>query len=195
MERPTEMRGSVLYYSDTGKPVNFVWDACVEVLGYEPKTVSELKLWGKMVTSLQKADATPEKIRSVAQFYRRNWPHVDFTITALEKWYSHFLRLKEQRSTRIVCPECQLGGGHHASDCSKATKREALTPLTLSDPLMERGVALVRSGADHKTNDQLRAEIRDTYQATAGITELDIDELLRYAAVVRATASFGAKRS
>lgn len=82
------------------KTQNPVWDACVEALGYEPKTRSEKALWGKMTTSLREAGATHEQIVSVAQWYRRHWPRIDLTITALEKWYSHFLRMAEEREEK-----------------------------------------------------------------------------------------------
>lgn len=103
-----------------GGVLNPVWEACIEVLGYEPKTRTEKSLWGKHVMSLTEAEATPERIRAVAQAYHKSWPTLDLTITALEKWYSHFLRLKEQREKRAKpCPECGIGGGHLA-DCPRA---------------------------------------------------------------------------
>lgn len=102
---------------------NPVWDACVEALGYEPATESELKLWGRMTTSLRRAGADRDKIIAVAEFYHRSWPDLDLTITALEKWYSHFLRLKVKREKRqAVCDECEMGGGFHRADCSHARR-------------------------------------------------------------------------
>lgn len=76
----------------TAPPRNEVWDACVEVLGYSPATQSEKRLWGKTTTSLRQAGATTDTIRRVAKEYKRRWPSVDLTLTALEKWYSHMLR-------------------------------------------------------------------------------------------------------
>lgn len=95
------------------------------VLGYEPKTDSEKKLWGKMVTSLKRAEATEERIVAVGRWYHKQWPQIDLTITAIEKWYSHFLRLEEQRQQKgipnaAVCTECGIGGGMHATDCPNA---------------------------------------------------------------------------
>lgn len=101
---------------------NPVWDACVEVLGYEPRTDTEKSLWGKMTSSLTRGGATAEQIRSVAEWYQRHWPDMDLTITALEKWFSHFLAKAEKRakarSLASICPVCEVGGGRHAADCT-----------------------------------------------------------------------------
>lgn len=86
---------------------NPVWDACVEALGYEPKTESELRLWGRMTTSLRRAGADQEKVVAVAAWYRKRWPDIDLTITAIEKWYSHFLKMAEAR-TKFRCGPCDL---------------------------------------------------------------------------------------
>jgi hypothetical protein len=96
-----------------------VWDACEEALGYGPLTKTEKALWGKSVSSLHEAGATPDRIAAVAKWYRRHWPGIDLTITSLEKWYSHFLRMEEKKvaARATVCPECGIGGGQHAADC------------------------------------------------------------------------------
>lgn len=73
-----------------------------------------------MTTSLIGAQADRERILAVAKFYHKNWPTIDLTITAIEKWYSHFLRLKEGRAVVIeVCPDCKMGSGRHADGCSQ----------------------------------------------------------------------------
>lgn len=88
---------------------NPVWDACEEVLGYEPKTRTEKAIWGKMTFSLKLAGADREKILAVAQWYKRTWPEVDLTITAIEKWYSHFLRMAEKKKKHVcIRPGCGL---------------------------------------------------------------------------------------
>jgi hypothetical protein len=127
-ERYTDDKGRERY-RDTDRLVDEVWDACVEVLGYEPKTDSEKKLWGKMTTSLKRAEATRERIVAVGKWYHKQWPQIDLTITALEKWYSHFLRLEEQRNRKggpingaPPCPDCGMGGGLHTADCPRAPK-------------------------------------------------------------------------
>lgn len=101
---------------------NEVWDACEQVLGYRPATRSEQKLWGSMVESLRLGGANEEKILSVAEWYHRHWPKVDLTITALEKWYSHFLAMGNVREQRmlaaLICEVCGTGGGLHTADCS-----------------------------------------------------------------------------
>jgi hypothetical protein len=100
-------------------PKDDVWDACVSVLGYEPKTESEKKLWGRMTKSLYDGGATGEQIHAVAEWYQRHWPNIDLTITALEKWFSHFLAKADKRAKKEVhvCPHCEMGGGLHAADC------------------------------------------------------------------------------
>ncbi len=103
------------------KPNDVVWDACIAALGYEPHTRSEKSAWGKMTHSLTDAGATPERIAAVAQWYRKTWPQVDLTIYAIEKWYSHFLRLHDEKNRKkaAVCPVCEMGGGFHAADCTR----------------------------------------------------------------------------
>jgi hypothetical protein len=103
---------------------NPVWDACVEALGYEPRTDSEKKLWGKMTTSLRHGAATPEEILDVAEFYHKKWPDVDLTITALEKWFSHFAAMRTKKikaRNRVICPHCDMAAPQHAADCRALT--------------------------------------------------------------------------
>lgn len=105
-----------------GRERNEVWDACVAVLGYEPLTRSEQKLWGKQVKSLQDAGADYNMIVAVARVYRMRWPGVDLTITSIEKWYSHFRAEALQRALiQPPCPQCGVGGGYHAADCVTVT--------------------------------------------------------------------------
>jgi len=107
--------------SSTDRKRNIAWDAAEEALGYGPKTDSEKALWGKMTGSLNRAGATADQISAVAEWYHRHWPGIDLTITALEKWFSHFLAKAEKRATAKansnVCPSCEMGGGLHAADC------------------------------------------------------------------------------
>lgn len=91
-----------------GRKRNEVWDACVEVLGYEPLTVSEKRLWGRMTTSLRGAEATRERIVAVAEYYEKKWPGIDLTITAIEKWYSHFLSMKNKRESGLVAASARV---------------------------------------------------------------------------------------
>lgn len=108
-----------------GQPRDLVWDACEEALGYKPLTDSEKSLWGLKVGSLKRAGATPEQVLSVGVWYHRHWPDVDLTIGALEKWFSHFLRMEtdRQRKRGATCPDCGLGGGYHLTDCARAPDR------------------------------------------------------------------------
>jgi len=90
---------------------NEVWDACVEVLGHEPKTKTEKALWGRMIKSLSEAGATAESIRGAATAYRREWPKMSLTITSIEKWYSQMLRSRQaaiEIEKPFVCEYCGL---------------------------------------------------------------------------------------
>lgn len=104
--------------------VNPVWDACEEILGYGPKTRTEKALWGKMTTSLREAEATKDRLHAVAKWYKKSWPDIDLTITALEKWYSHFLHLEESRLKRhaAVCSDCEMSAPFHADWCPNAKR-------------------------------------------------------------------------
>lgn len=114
----------------TERPRNIVWDACVEAIGYEPKTASEKSLWGKMVKSLTEAGADANKIKLVAQWYRRHWKDCDLTITSLEKWYSHFLAKAEARDSKRpsatvgYCDYCGRRDGTHDEDCMKGKHKD-----------------------------------------------------------------------
>jgi hypothetical protein len=102
---------------------NPIWDICVEILGYEPVTVTEKSLWGKVVWSLQRAGATPDQIKASAAQYRKVWPNADLTITALEKHFSHFLsQVTRKASAPPPCPECGIGGGLHLEECPNKGK-------------------------------------------------------------------------
>lgn len=173
---------------------NEVWDVCTEVLGYGPKTDTEKSLWGKKVTSLRRAEATPDQIRSVAEWYHKKWPDIDLTITALEKWFSHFLQLSTQKSRvkQTLCPHCDMGGGRHSSDCRDAPKpRLAVRPLT--DELMVPLAQLVRELAFDQDDDTLRATITALTAGTPAINPMDIDELMNLAGVVRAARELGTR--
>jgi hypothetical protein len=77
-----------------------------------------------MTTSLRLAGADHERIMSVAEWYRRRWPEIDITITAIEKWYSHFLRMAEGRqkaraAQAMFCDYCGRRDGTHEPDCAR----------------------------------------------------------------------------
>jgi hypothetical protein len=103
-----------------------VWDAMVEIFGYEPRTRTEQRAWGQLAHSLKDGGADREKLLAVAEWYHRHWPTIDLTVYSLEKWYSHFLGMHEKntRGRATTCPECNTGGGMHAEDCSKTRKTE-----------------------------------------------------------------------
>jgi hypothetical protein len=93
------------------------WDALVKILGYEPKTQSEIKLWGKLSHSFKLAGATPESMEFAAKEYKKEFPRATLTAAALEKHYSHCSARYEKKRQIVNCPECGIGGGYHLSDC------------------------------------------------------------------------------
>lgn len=64
-----------------------VWDALVELLGYEPQASSERSLWGKRVKELKEAGATPQEISRRGQVWKRTYPNTTLTINVLPKWW------------------------------------------------------------------------------------------------------------
>ena len=110
---------------------NIIWDAFVEIFEYEPLTVSEIKLWGKLTYSLRQAGATREILLTVVREYHKEFPGASLTPSALEKHYSRFAA-KHKKTKPIVCSECGLGGGYHLAECSN--KVEAQTVARASTP-------------------------------------------------------------
>lgn len=64
-----------------------IWDAFVELLGYEPQTKDERSLWGRRVKELKEVGATPDEIRKRGQAWRRKYPSTALTINVLPKWW------------------------------------------------------------------------------------------------------------
>jgi hypothetical protein len=168
---------------------NPVWDACVIALGYAPVTESEKRLWGRMVRSLKAADADAEKILKVAEWYQRHWPTVDLTLTAIEKWYSHFLAKAHQRekqteqyeAARRVCPECGLGGGLHVEGCLVVRIKDH--DVGINDVKFKRIKEFIDAYNGQLTGEQMEEQIRNI--ASNGSLNADIDIILSYAKTLR----------
>lgn len=101
---------------------NAVWDAFVEVFGYEPLTQSEIRLWGKLTWSLARAGATHESLLHAAHEFHKEFPTASLTPTALEKHYSRYAARQPKKV--VVCGECGIGGGYHLSDCKYGTRTD-----------------------------------------------------------------------
>lgn len=91
-----------------------IWDALVGELRTQPSTTSERGRWNRAVSELREAGATPEEIKLRSRAYRKRWPDVSFTVSALAaNWGS----LQSKRVDAVVCSECGVGGNQHAADC------------------------------------------------------------------------------
>lgn len=69
-----------------GKPTRKtdpLWNALADVMGRQPETTSERGRWNHALKELRDAQATADDIQSRAREYRRRWPKVEFTPTAL----------------------------------------------------------------------------------------------------------------
>jgi len=72
------------------RPRNVVWDAVVEVCSIDTSSIpkSQASLIGKVVAELAGLEATPEDIRSRGGIYKRKFPNVPLTPTALLKQWA-----------------------------------------------------------------------------------------------------------
>lgn len=93
-----------------------VWDALTAELGAAPSTRSERGRWNRAAKELREAGATADDIRSRCAIYRRRWPEVSLTPTALS---SNWGSLQPPAKAAPPCPECGVGGGFHTTDCEK----------------------------------------------------------------------------
>lgn len=91
-----------------------LWDALEQVLGSSPSTTSERGRWNKALKEIRDAGAQPEDVRLRAREYKRRWPDVSLTASALA---SNWGSLKPKSSGSPPCPQCGVGGGKHAEDC------------------------------------------------------------------------------
>ena len=64
------------------------WSVFREALGCEPATRSGKGAWRKAIADLVQAGATPEGLRHAIAVYRRRWPGLELTPTAVAKhWH------------------------------------------------------------------------------------------------------------
>lgn len=72
------------------RPRNVVWDAVVEVCDIDSKSIpkGQASLIGKVVAELAGLNATPEDIRARGRIYKRKFPNVPLTPTALLKQWA-----------------------------------------------------------------------------------------------------------
>lgn len=120
MRQGTMSTGAQTMMTRTRNPL---WDALVAEFDYGPHTRTEERLWGRVVASLARAEAVPEDVARVCAAYRKEWPLMPLTITALEKHWSMFLA-KTKAAPRPPCSECGVGGGYHAAWCPTLSRDE-----------------------------------------------------------------------
>lgn len=65
------------------RPQDEIWDALVDALGSSPETRTERGRWNKAVMELREIGATPQEVAARCAEYRRRWPDIDLTPTAL----------------------------------------------------------------------------------------------------------------
>ncbi len=76
---------------DIQKPIDPLWDALIKACGIptnRPWTAPERKAWNGARKSLADAGATPETITARGRAFRRKWPTVTLTPTALARRWS-----------------------------------------------------------------------------------------------------------
>lgn len=81
---------------------NLIWEALVDVLGYAPATRQEEKLFGKVVSELRHANATPEEVQFFARRWRQVYPRAEMTATAIPKHWSSMVRKSDAPKPEAV---------------------------------------------------------------------------------------------
>lgn len=89
------------------KPVDPIWDALLAVCGLEGSTptASERGAWNKAVGALRAVRATTGEIEAKAAAFRRRWPHVSLTPTALARHWSECVAGKPTTPSVFECPQ------------------------------------------------------------------------------------------
>lgn len=87
------------------RPRDELWDALTAELGSPPATRSERGRWNKAVKELREAGATPADVKSRCVVYRRRWPGVSLTPTALSSNWGSLAAA----APKFPCPECGVG--------------------------------------------------------------------------------------
>ncbi len=107
-----------------GRPRDAVWDTLVDLFGDVP--VNAKNAHGKRnaaVRDLKALGATPAAIEAAAKAWTRLYEHATLTDVALATHYPQLAKTAGVREgeppKRVVCDECETGGGFHAVGCSK----------------------------------------------------------------------------
>ena len=110
---PEENRKSIAAAPRQRKP-DLLWDAMVEVCGINTTTLTknERGRINEALKQLREVSATPDDIRRKASAYRKTWPDVSMTPTALA---SHWSSL-ESKPGRVSKPKCECGQPFDAHD-------------------------------------------------------------------------------
>lgn len=101
------------------RKIDPLWETLVDELG-EVATQSERGRRNKALKELREVGATPDDVQRRVKTYRRLWPNVTLTATALAANWSLLANGNGRRShpPPPPCPECGIGGGMHVADCS-----------------------------------------------------------------------------
>jgi len=100
------------------KRIDPLWDAVIDACGLTGNglTKSERGRVASAVAELRAVGADPAEVSVRAQAYRRKWPNVDLTATALAANWSMFAPKGARRVER--CPDCeQPVDNHHIEMC------------------------------------------------------------------------------
>lgn len=122
-----DSRSSRSQPSDTvspGRRRDPIWDALSSLFG-EPTTRTARTLRGKTTASLREAGATADEIQARAKRWPRLYEGATLTETALEKHW-HQLAPPRRTAAHVKCEECEMGGGMHQVDCSRARSNGAV---------------------------------------------------------------------
>jgi hypothetical protein len=99
-----------------------IWDALVEIFGsVEPGTWAHGKR-NNAVKQLRLCGATAESVASARHRYSKMFPEAAVTDVAIAKHYPQLVAGSSHANGGAPtppCPECEVGGGMHAADCSR----------------------------------------------------------------------------
>jgi hypothetical protein len=95
-----------------------LWDRLVQIIGEEPTTKSERGRWNHALKEMRDAGATPDQLTAVALAYRKTWPEMTLTPTALvANWTvltANGTTTKELRATALQA-RMEAHGSHQES--------------------------------------------------------------------------------
>lgn len=81
------------------RPRDEVWDTLVDVCGYRPEADSERGAWNKARKELRRLEAGADDVRDRAAAYRKRWPLVALTPTALVRHWGELAPVVRRRMT------------------------------------------------------------------------------------------------